>query len=71
MISLGLSTHPIGGCIHGQALLDGAFRPLDMTKTLEENGVKDEDEEFEELGMDPREFMPVLHVYFNDDLTVA
>eukprot|EP00448_Togula_jolla_P029071 CAMPEP_0170638248 /NCGR_PEP_ID=MMETSP0224-20130122/38916_1 /TAXON_ID=285029 /ORGANISM="Togula jolla, Strain CCCM 725" /LENGTH=268 /DNA_ID=CAMNT_0010968327 /DNA_START=57 /DNA_END=859 /DNA_ORIENTATION=- len=42
---------------------------LDMRKTLEENGVKDETEEFEKLGIDPDDHIPVIHLYFNDDLT--
>lgn len=42
-----------------------------MTKTLEQNRVKDESAEFERLGMDPDEFIPVIHVYYNDDLTSA
>ncbi|XP_069502386.1 cytochrome b5 domain-containing protein 1 [Ambystoma mexicanum] len=42
---------------------------LDMDKTLEENGVHDEDEEFYELRMDAAEYMPYLYLYFNDDLT--
>lgn len=42
---------------------------LDMTKTLEENGVKDESEEFFELKMDEEEFLPPINLYFNDDLT--
>jgi len=54
-----------------KALFDGAFRPLDMTITLEENGVEDESEELAMLNMDPDEHIPVLHLYFNDDLTVA
>merc|ERR1712224_478499 len=46
-------------------------KPLDMNKTLEENGVKDESEEFEKLGIDPDDHIPALHLYFNDDLTEA
>ena len=42
---------------------------MDMDKTLEENGVVDEDEEFYELGMDEEEFLPPIMLYFNDDLT--
>ena len=42
-----------------------------MGKTLDENQVKDEAKEFEHLGMDPEFYVPVLHLYFNDDLTVA
>ncbi|RHZ13793.1 hypothetical protein DYB37_010872 [Aphanomyces astaci] len=51
--------------------LDGdEFVPLDMAKTLEENGLPDESLEFEKLGMDADEFKPILHIYFNDDLTI-
>lgn len=44
---------------------------LEMHKTLEENSVKDEDEEFYELSMNDNDFLPALHLYFNDDLTEA
>ena len=44
---------------------------LNMLKTLEENGVKDESEEFYELGLDEDQFLPAIHLYFNDDLTEA
>lgn len=44
-------------------------RPLDMTKTLEENGVVDEANEFADLRLDDDFYIPTLHVYFNDDLT--
>ncbi|RHY69144.1 hypothetical protein DYB34_008261 [Aphanomyces astaci] len=51
--------------------LDGdEFVPLDMAKTLAENGLPDESLEFEKLGMDANEFKPILHIYFNDDLTI-
>jgi len=46
-------------------------KPLDMKKTLDENGVKDESEEMERLGIDPDDHIPALHLYFNDDLTEA
>lgn len=42
---------------------------LDMKKTLLENGVEDESEEFFELRMDEDEFLPPISLYFNDDLT--
>lgn len=51
-------------------LADDTFVPLDMAQTLEENGIEDESLEFEQLGMDAEEYKPILHVYFNDDLTV-
>ena len=42
-----------------------------MQQTLEENGVVDESELFYELGMDEDFYIPTLHIYFNDDLTIA
>lgn len=42
---------------------------LDMGKTLQANEVIDESEEFYTLGMDEDQFLPALHLYFNDDLT--
>ena len=42
---------------------------MDMNKTLEENGVKDEGEDFYELGMDEEEFLPPVTLHFSDDLT--
>ncbi|KAM8973726.1 cytochrome b5 domain-containing protein 1 [Pelodytes ibericus] len=42
---------------------------LDMDKTLQENGVKDEDEEFDQLKIDSDLFTPSILLYFNDDLT--
>eukprot|EP00753_Platysulcus_tardus_P018646 PLAT6998.1.p1 GENE.PLAT6998.1~~PLAT6998.1.p1 ORF type:complete len:235 (+),score=90.41 PLAT6998.1:26-706(+) len=52
-----------------KALEEGEFRPLDMHLTLEENGVEDETEELKRLGMDPDEYIPVLHLCYDDDLT--
>mmetsp|Transcript_46802 Transcript_46802/g.117264 ORF Transcript_46802/g.117264 Transcript_46802/m.117264 type:complete len:237 (+) Transcript_46802:80-790(+) len=42
---------------------------LDMTKTLEDNGLVDEGDEFEELGIDEDYYVPSVHLYFKDDLT--
>eukprot|EP00197_Chlamydomonas_leiostraca_P010318 CAMPEP_0202859012 /NCGR_PEP_ID=MMETSP1391-20130828/1316_1 /ASSEMBLY_ACC=CAM_ASM_000867 /TAXON_ID=1034604 /ORGANISM="Chlamydomonas leiostraca, Strain SAG 11-49" /LENGTH=155 /DNA_ID=CAMNT_0049538009 /DNA_START=289 /DNA_END=756 /DNA_ORIENTATION=- len=47
------------------------FAELNMNKTLEENGVPDETPVFEDLRVPTDAFIPVLHVYWNDDLTVA
>ena len=44
-------------------------RVLDMTLTLEENGIPDETEEFAVLNMNAEEYIPAIHIYFNDDLT--
>lgn len=37
---------------------------LDMNLTLQENGVKDEDEMFDKLGMNSDQWLPVIHLYF-------
>ena len=42
---------------------------LDMTKTLKQNGIQDESEAFYELNIDEDDFLPAIHLYFNDDLT--
>lgn len=42
---------------------------LDMMKTLQQNGIEDESEAFYELNMDEDDFLPAIHLYFNDDLT--
>ena len=54
-----------------KSLDNGDFRPLDMNKTLEQNGIYDETKEFERLRIDSDFYVPVLHLYYNDDLTVA
>ena len=46
------------------------FVPLDMEKTLAENGMEDESLEFETLGINDDYYTPVIHLYFNDDLTI-
>ena len=45
------------------------FVKVDMHKTLEQLGLPDEAERFEGMGINEDQYMPVLHVYFNDDLT--
>eukprot|EP00341_Mesodinium_pulex_P010950 CAMPEP_0116913942 /NCGR_PEP_ID=MMETSP0467-20121206/17010_1 /TAXON_ID=283647 /ORGANISM="Mesodinium pulex, Strain SPMC105" /LENGTH=42 /DNA_ID= /DNA_START= /DNA_END= /DNA_ORIENTATION= len=42
-----------------------------MTKTLEGNGILDERDEYRKLGMNENEYIPAIHIYFNDDLTIA
>ena len=46
-------------------------QPLDMSKTLVENGIPYETDEFLQLGMDPDECVITLHLYFKDDLSEA
>jgi len=45
-------------------------RPLDMELTLEENGINDDTEEYKKLGIDEDFYIPAVHLYYNDDLTV-
>jgi hypothetical protein len=37
---------------------------LDMTSSLEENGIKDEGAHMEKLGMDEEQYLPTIHLYF-------
>ncbi len=46
-------------------------RPLDMDLTLAENDIPDETDEYISLDIDPDEYIPAIHIYFNDDLTEA
>ncbi|KAF1336160.1 Cytochrome b5-like protein, partial [Globisporangium splendens] len=50
---------------------DDEFVPLKMNYTLDENGIPDESSVFERLSMDEHQYKPILHLYFNDDLTIA
>jgi hypothetical protein len=43
---------------------------LDMNLSLTENGIPDETQECLSLGIDPDEYIPVIHLYFDDDLTI-
>ena len=44
---------------------------LDMSKSLEKNGILAERDELLELGMQLDDYIPAIHLYFNDDLTIA
>ena len=46
-------------------------RNLDMNRTLEQNEIKDDDEDFYQLSMNDDSFLQAVHLYFNDDLTEA
>ncbi|GMI30405.1 hypothetical protein TeGR_g11155 [Tetraparma gracilis] len=48
-----------------------AFVVMDMGMTLEQNGVVDEDVDFEKLMIPDDYYVPVIHLYFNDDLSIA
>ena len=50
-------------------LKDRTFVPIEMSKTLEQLGIVDESKLFEHAGIDQDQYMPVVHIYFNDDLT--
>jgi len=51
--------------------LDPEPREMNMTWTLDGNGVWDETEAFENLGLNADFYIPALHLYYNDDLTEA
>lgn len=40
-----------------------------MYKTLEENGIVDEDEQHCDLRLDESHYLPQIQIYYNDDLT--
>lgn len=42
---------------------------MDMSKTLSENGIPDEDGELDQCRMDRDLYAPSICLYFNDDLT--
>ena len=42
-----------------------------MELTLSENEIADDTEEYLSLNIDPEEYIPAIHLYFNDDLTEA
>ena len=46
-------------------------RVLRMNETLEENGVPDDMPNFDSLDIDEDFYLPTIHLYFSDDLTVA
>lgn len=46
-------------------------RVLDMDLTLEENDIADDYDENIKLDIDPEDYIPAIHIYFNDDLTEA
>lgn len=62
-----------GGYVWKALNAAGDFAPLDMRATLEGNGLADHAEEMAALGLDPDapDALPVLMLYYRDDLTVA
>ena len=50
-------------------LKDENFVKIDMQKTLDQIGIPDENGLFESMGINEDQYMPTVHVYFNDDLT--
>ena len=47
--------------------------PLDLTKTLDQNGIPEETDAADQLlnGSSDEVYVPAIHVYFKDDLTVC
>lgn len=46
-------------------------RELNMDRNLAQNDIHDETEELLELGIDVDDYIPAIHLYFDDDLTIA
>lgn len=46
-------------------------RELNMDKNLSLNDIHDETDELIELGIDVDEYIPAIHLFFDDDLTIA
>ena len=40
---------------------------LDMSQTLEQNGIKDDGIHMERVGMDEELYLPAIHLYFRFD----
>ena len=60
----------------GQAPADGEdlefdFVTLDMDKTLEENGIVDYESKYDEMLTQGDIYIPVIHIYYTDDLSEA
>jgi hypothetical protein len=45
-------------------------RPLDMELTLGGNGIEDDTDTYRDLNIDEDYYIPAIHLYYNDDLTV-
>lgn len=45
-------------------------RKLDMNLTLDQNCIVDEEKEFEDLSLNDDYYIPAIHLYYNDDLTI-
>ena len=46
-------------------------KTLDMGKNLSHNGIVDDRNELTALNMAHDVYIPAIHLYFNDDLTIA
>ena len=46
-------------------------KTLDMGKNLTQNGIPDERNELTQLGMAHDVYVQAIHLYYNDDLTIA
>ena len=46
-------------------------KPLDMDKTLEENDIPDETDEYLDLNIDEDDYVPAVHLYYDDNLSVS
>ncbi|BBN20584.1 hypothetical protein MPTK1_Vg00750 [Marchantia polymorpha subsp. ruderalis] len=49
----------------------GEFVRVDMDKSLAENGITDDSDLYSSMGMAADHVVPCIHVYYDDDLTIA
>lgn len=50
---------------------DGQFVDVNLNRTLEGNGIRDESDNYARYGMDEETGIPSLHIYYDDDLNIA
>ncbi len=46
-------------------------KKMDMEATLDGNGIVDETEEYYKLDLDEDFYIPIIHIFYDDDLTTA
>jgi len=56
-------------CYTWKQLKGASFVKFDMDKTLDQIGLPDESELFDGIGINDNSFIPILQLYFDDDLT--
>ena len=58
-------------CYTWKQLKDTTFVKVEMDKTLDQIGLPDDSGLFDSIGISDDSFIPILQVYFDDDLTYS